>query len=179
MNNIYLTGYRCTGKTTAGILLADRLGREFIDADEMLVKKVGMPVSEIVEKYGWDYFRNIESDVLESIADMDEKIVATGGGVVLRDKNIENMRRTGSVVWLKASAETIFKRMTEDIKTKDQRPGLSDRGPFLEIEEILANRLPLYSKAMDFSFETDNLEIDKIVSMIVEKISREAISQCF
>jgi shikimate kinase len=171
MKNIYLTGYRCTGKTSTGQLLSKKLGWDFVDADDMLVKDAEMTVAEIVERFGWDDFRNRESRILKSISRTTRKVVATGGGVILRDENIETMRDTGTVVWLKASVETIAARMVSDVKTDDQRPGLTDKGPVREIEETLEIRLPMYMKAMDFAVNTDGKTLQSICDEILEKMS--------
>ena len=171
MRNIYLVGYRCTGKTTVGKTLAQRLGKDFIDADDMLVRDAGMTVAEIVQRFGWDDFRNRESRILKTIANMKGKIVATGGGVILRDENIETIRKAGTVVWLRASVKTIAARMANDVNSKDQRPGLTDKGPMSEIEETLELRTPMYRKAMDFSIETDGIPVHDICDRILDKLS--------
>jgi shikimate kinase len=171
MKHIYLIGYRCTGKTSVGRLLSKKLGWDFVDADEVLVKDAEMKVAEIVQRFGWDDFRNRETRILKSISRMDRKVVATGGGVILRDENIETMRTSGTVVWLKASVETIARRMAGDEKTGDLRPGLTDKGPVKEIEETLDFRLPMYGKSMDFSIETDGIPVNEICDLILEKLS--------
>ena len=171
MKHIYLIGYRCTGKTSVGKSLAGKLAMDFVDADDFLVKDAGMTVAEIVEQFGWDDFRNRETRILQTISHMDKNVVATGGGVILRDSNVEILRATGTVIWLKASVETIARRMVKDVHTEDLRPGLTDKGPFQEIEDTLKMRIPLYKKAMDFSVETDNLAVSDICDRIIEKLS--------
>ncbi len=172
MKNIYLIGYRCTGKTSVGKTLAKKLNRDFLDADEVLVSDMEMTVAEIVQRFGWDEFRNSETRILKKMSRMDGKIVATGGGVILRDENIETMRDSGSVIWLKAEVSTIAERMVADVKTGDQRPGLAEKGPVDEIGETLAVRTPMYSKAMDFSIETDRMNVQEICDRILEKLSQ-------
>ena len=170
MTTIYLTGYRCTGKTTVGRLLARKMQWSFIDADEMLVEDAKMSVAEIVEQYGWDDFRNRESVILKRISQGKDQVVATGGGVVLREKNRQIMKESGTVVWLKASVATIFERMSNDDKTDGQRPGLTDKGALAEIEETLAQRLPLYKEARDFTVETDGKTVTDIRDEILSQI---------
>jgi shikimate kinase len=171
MNQIYLIGYRCTGKTSVGKLLAKKLGWDFVDADDVLVKDAEMTVAEIVERFGWDDFRNRESRILKTISRSDKRVIATGGGVILRDENVETMRDSGTVIWLKASVETIADRMQNDVNTGDLRPGLTDKGPVLEIAETLAKRTPLYKKTMDFAIETDGLTVQTICDCILEKLA--------
>lgn len=173
--NIFLTGYRCTGKTTIGKQLAGLFGFDFIDADEMLVEDAGMTVAEIVERFGWDDFRDRESEVLKKLCSMNNVVVATGGGVILRDHNVDCMKKAGTVVWLKASVETIAERMVRDDKTGEQRPGLTDKGAVREIEETLTLRLPMYQGAMNFSVDTDDKSVDEICSKIKNTLEQESV----
>jgi shikimate kinase len=170
MNHIFLTGYRCTGKTSVGKLLSQKLGWNFVDADELLVTEAQMTVAQIVAQFGWDDFRNRESRTLLKICDIEKTVVATGGGVILRKENVNAMKDSGTVIWLKASAETIAERMTGDGKTGEQRPGLTDKGALKEIEETLNQRLPLYENAMDFSVDTDGFMVEDICECILGEL---------
>lgn len=165
--NIFLIGYRCTGKTTVAEKLAELTGKTCIDADVMLVDTAKMTVAEIVEKFGWDNFRDRETDVLNELCELKNHIIATGGGVILREENIAAMKKAGSVIWLKASVETIAERLTADVKSDDQRPALTDKGVIKEIRETLDFRTPLYENAMDFAVETDKASIDEICQEIL------------
>lgn len=168
--NIFLIGYRCTGKTSVGRSLAKSLGRPFLDADSELVKKQDLNISEIVRKHGWDAFRKIESDVIKRVCDLDDHVVATGGGAVLNDKNVKHMKRSGKLVWLKATPETIKKRILQDKNTKDFRPALTSKGSVEEIQETLLIRNPYYEKAMDFDVDTDDIGIDEVCHDIIKKL---------
>jgi shikimate kinase len=170
MKHIFLTGYRCTGKTSIGRQLADTLGLEFVDADDLLVKNAGKTVAKIVEESGWDHFRDLESRTLQTICEMAPKVVATGGGVILREDNVRLLKDHGTVVWLKASVDTIASRMTGDSKTGEQRPGLTDKGAIAEIAETLKQREPLYSNAMDFSVDTDGAGVDDLCRCIADEL---------
>lgn len=170
MTNIYLTGYRCTGKTTIGRMLAKKMGWAFVDADEQLVSDAGMTVADIVAQFGWDDFRNRESAVLKKISASNSQVVATGGGVILRESNRSLMKETGTVIWLTASVKTIAERMVNDEMTQGQRPGLTDKGALQEIEETLIQRTPIYREAMDFSVETDGKSLDDICDVILTEI---------
>jgi shikimate kinase len=168
--NIFLIGYRCTGKTSVGRSLAKRLGRPFLDADSELVKEHDLKISEIVNKQGWDVFREIESDIIKRFCELDDHVVATGGGVVLNDKNVKLMKRNGKLVWLKAKPETIKKRILQDKKTKDFRPPLTSKGSIDEVHETLQNRNPFYEKAMDFVVDTDDIGIHEVCNIIIKKL---------
>ncbi len=168
--NIFLIGYRCSGKTKAGKSIAYILNRQFIDTDLKVVEEEGMTISEIVDKKGWDFFREKESAVLKKVCNHDMQIVATGGGIVLNKKNRVNMKKNGKIVWLKATFETVKKRMLLDSKTKDFRPSLTLKELDEEIKETLLLRKPLYEKAMDFSIDTDNLDIDGVCKAVIKYI---------
>jgi len=169
--NIFLIGYRCTGKTSVGRSLAKSLGRPFLDADSELVKEQNLNISEIVRKQGWDAFREIESDIIKRVCALDDHVVATGGGAVLNDKNVKHMKRSGKLVWLKATPETIKKRILQDKNTEDFRPPLTSRGSFEEIHETLLNRNPFYEKAMNFDVDTDGIGIDEVCHAIIKKLN--------
>ena len=168
--NIFLIGCRCSGKTKAGKSIAYILNRQFIDTDLKVVEEEGMTISEIVDKKGWDFFREKESAVLKKVCNHDKQIVATGGGIVLNKENRVNMKKNGKIVWLKANFATVKKRMLLDSKTKDFRPSLTSKELDEEIKETLLLRKPYYEKAMDFSIDTDNLDIDGVCKAVITNL---------
>jgi shikimate kinase len=168
--NIYLIGYRCSGKTTIGRLLANQLQWSFIDADEMLVETYQQSISEMVARGGWAAFRQKEKEIIRCLSRRHHHVIATGGGVILDKDNIRMMKTSGTVVWLQASVASIEKRMECDAKTDDQRPALTSGNLRQEIEKTLQERLPLYQSAMDLSVRTDELTIDEICRSVISKI---------
>ncbi|MEA3427736.1 MAG: shikimate kinase [Thermodesulfobacteriota bacterium] len=168
--NIFLIGYRCTGKTSVGKSLAWTLGWSFIDADLELVDKYGMTITEIVSKEGWSSFREKEKAVVKRLSVLDKHVVATGGGVILDIENVEQMKKSGTIIWLKAMPETIKERILQDQNTEELRPSLTSKGLVEEIEETLLDRKPLYESAMDFSVDTDNRSIEDICGRIIGKL---------
>lgn len=164
--NIFLVGFRCTGKSSVGKAIAQRLNYPFKDADEEIVRENKITISEMVAEKGWQFFREKERKVIHRLSLLQDHIIATGGGAVLNPDNIADMKHSGFVVWLKAKPETIKKRMLSDNLTQEQRPALTDKGLIDEIAETLAFRNPLYEKAMDVCIDTDNLEIRDIISML-------------
>ena len=168
--NIFLTGYRCSGKTSVGKALAMKLGWVFIDADEELVKKYSMTINDIVLRQGWDSFREKEKGILKKICGLDKHVVATGGGVVLDNENVENMKKSGVVVWLRVDPETVKKRILMDKTTGDFRPSLSSKGLVEEIEETILYRQPYYEEAMDFIVDTDSRSIDDVCGKVMGKL---------
>lgn len=168
--NIFLIGYRCTGKTTVGRSLAKRLERLFFDTDSELVKEQGMKISEIVSKKGWADFREVEKRIIRRTCERDNQVVATGGGAVLDDDNVKRMKDSGVLVWLRADAKTIEKRIIEDHTTLDFRPALTSKGSVEEIRETLLGRNPYYERAMDFFVDTDFKGIDAVCDTIIRKL---------
>jgi len=170
--NIFLIGYRCTGKTSMGRLVAEKIGWEFIDADELLMKNSGETVADIVSRGGWPLFRKLERDTLDAICLNRRQVIATGGGVVTDDENIDLMKRNGVVVWLRAAPETILARMVRDTRTGDLRPSLTDRGLKQEIVETLKERTPLYRIAMTVDVDTEGKTIEEVALEVLNLLAR-------
>jgi shikimate kinase len=168
--NIYLIGYRCTGKTTVGKLLAVHLEWDFIDTDDKIVEVAGQSIKEIVDSQGWEIFRKMERDVIKNVSDHRSLVIATGGGVIIDEENVGVMKRTGSVVWLKASAQTIQRRLSKDKTTQAFRPSLTQKGTIEEVRETLKKRAPYYESAMNFSVETDEATVEDVCREILKRI---------
>ena len=169
--NLFLIGYRCSGKTTTGKSIARAIDWAFVDSDLIVIKENGKSIKDIIDTEGWDAFRRMERSALKQICANDRQVVATGGGVVLDQSNIKAMKTSGMVIWLNAGAETIQKRMLQDKNTDDFRPALTDKGRMEEIEDMLLKRNPYYESASDFSIHTDNAPIDEITQKIIQKLS--------
>ena len=126
--NIVLIGYRCSGKSTVGQRLAERLSREFIDCDDYIEKKTELTIREIFELHGESHFRTLESRAIIELGKLDGKIIATGGGAVLKYKNIQALKRNGRVIWLDVKPDTACRRLMEDPRTGEGE-GDADGGP--------------------------------------------------
>ena len=170
LNNIYLVGYRGSGKTTLGKFLAARLGWRFIDSDDEIIKSSGMTIREMVDSEGWSVFRERECRMIELIAGLQKCVVATGGGAVLNPGNISKIKASGKVIWLKTNPETIKARLLKDTNTKELRPSLTEKDFDTEIVETLKEREPLYKKAMDIQITTDNTDIESMCIGILEEL---------
>ncbi|MEW6077254.1 MAG: shikimate kinase [Thermodesulfobacteriota bacterium] len=168
--NIFLIGYRCTGKTSVGMRLAELTGKRFVDADDWFTARHGI-ISEYVAAYGWDEFRRQETAILKTIARGGDQVIATGGGVVLKSENVAVMKARGLVVWLTASEETIARRMAADPVTAVSRPGLTALPLRDEIAKTLAERMPLYRRAMDFCVDTDGLPVEDVCRRIIDEVA--------
>jgi shikimate kinase len=174
--NIVLIGYRCSGKSLAGKTLADDLGLDLVDTDQVLEERVGSPIPHYVAENGWEAFRMLEKMIIRSISNLDQRVIATGGGVVLDWENVRNLRQTGRVVWLQASITSIRERMGQDERSGKVRPGLVGENPLEEIEEILGERTALYERACDDVVNTDGLSPDAVVRNIIQSLPEALIT---
>ncbi|MDM8555449.1 shikimate kinase [Desulfococcaceae bacterium HSG7] len=165
--NLFLIGYRCTGKSTVGKILAQRLKRPFIDTDKLITDEQGCTIDAIIKQRGWDFFRSIETDTIKRVCADDNRVVATGGGAVLAPQNVRLMQNNGVLIWLQATPETIRLRMAQDSATASSRPALTSGTSLEEIEETLATRDSFYTKAMNFAVDTDHKGIDNICTEII------------
>ncbi len=163
--NIILIGFMGTGKTTVARLLADRLQMEFIEMDSLIEEEEGLSIREIFERYGEDYFREKEAEVVRRVSEMEGVVVSTGGGVVLKRENMQRLRRKGVIVCLTASVEEILQR-TGRSKT---RPLLNVREPEKRIRQLLSEREPLYAQA-DLVVQTDHLSPEEVTDRIVSAV---------
>ncbi len=143
---IFLIGYRCTGKTTTGQILADNDGFDFIDLDQAIEQESKSDITQIIAKYGWDRFRKLESRALLNLKDNTNLIVATGGGIITNPDNLELIKKNGFVIWLDADIKTILHRLNHDINTLSSRPTLLGKNTIEETKELFIQREPLYEK---------------------------------
>jgi shikimate kinase len=142
-SNIFLVGMMGAGKTTVGRALATRMKREFVDTDRVLVDRTGVPVATVFEIEGEEGFRRRESAILREVCEQDERVVATGGGIVLAEENLQVMRESGTVVYLRARLESLWERTRHD----SSRPLLATANPRERLAELLTQREPLYRAA--------------------------------
>jgi shikimate kinase len=161
--NIVLIGYRGTGKSRVASRLAELSKWPVVSTDAEIVKKAGMPVSDIIRKRSWDYFRDVESEICRQAGKKDRTIIDTGGGAVLRKENVEALRQRGRIFWLTAEVSTIMER----IKASNERPSLTGKKSYVEeVEEVLQERIPLYKAAADHIIPTDGRTIDEIATEV-------------
>lgn len=165
MKNIILTGFMGSGKTEVGKELSSMLGYTFIDVDEEIVKSENMPITEIFRQFGEPYFRDIETKIIKAVSSLKSAVIATGGGAVLRKENTDALRENGIIVWLKARAETILKRTSND----SSRPLLQVPNPLEKIKELLTYRAPFYEKA-DIIIDTEDKTPLKIAEEILKAV---------
>jgi len=150
---LYLIGARGTGKSTVGRALAARLGWSFADADEHLEAAAGTTIADIFQRQGEAAFRELEAAALAELSERERHVIATGGGVVLREANHDRLAK-GFVVWLQATPEDAFARMQSDPTTAGRRPNLTSTGGVEELRSIMAAREPFYRALADYALDT-------------------------
>jgi len=167
--NIVLIGYRGTGKSTLGKIVAARLDRQLISTDQEIVRRTGSSIPDIVAAHGWDYFRDVETAVCQDLAGRDNLVIDTGGGAILRQQNVDVFKRNGRLIWLTASVDTIATR----IGGETQRPSLTGTKSHVdEIRDVLCERVPKYQAAADLTIATDGRSIEELASFIVQSFAR-------
>ena len=169
MPNIVLVGFMGTGKTSVGQRLARRLGMTYVDTDDIIEQTAGRRITDIFNQHGELYFRELESDAVRKVSRLDNHVISTGGGVVLRAENLEFLKRNGVVFCLMATSEEIWAR----VKHETHRPLLKAPNPVKKIHEMLKDREAYYALA-DCMIRTDGVPIERVADKIIE-VFRHAI----
>jgi shikimate kinase len=160
--NLVLAGFMGTGKTSAGRLAAKRLGREFVDVDALIEEREGCDIPTIFAAAGEAQFRAIERDTIREVAARAGIVIATGGGAVVDPGNLAELRRTGTVVLLTATPETILSRVGRDTR----RPLLRGEDRLIRITELLEKRRAAYG-AIPLQVATDGLTTAEVAEHVV------------
>ena len=163
--NILLTGFMGAGKTTVGKKLAKRLGYFFIDTDREIEKEQGCSIAEIFKYGGEECFRDLETDILQKLQTKQNLVIATGGGMVLRNENRSLMQSLGTRVYLKVELQELMRRLKKDKK----RPLLQKLKPEEHILEMLQQRKSIYEEA-ECIIDTTDLSPHQMVTEIIRKI---------
>ena len=163
--NIVLIGYRGTGKSVISKILADILHCKCYSLDEEITQQAGKSIREIVKQEGWGRFREIERGVVQQVSsEVRNSIIDCGGGVVMDEHNVTDLRQNGKVVLLKLSLEKIIQRISRD----SSRPPLEEKLSFIEEQQkTLIERDPQYRAAADCVFETTYLKPSQIAMKII------------
>lgn len=164
--NIILIGFMGAGKSTISAYLSNILEMEEVDTDKLIVEKEGMSIPEIFEKHGETYFRNSESNTLIELQKRSRLIVSCGGGIVLKDENVQHMKKCGRIVLLTATPETTLER----VKGSTERPILNNNMNTQFIAELMEKRREKYLAAADIIVETDHKTVSQICEELVKKV---------
>ena len=164
--NIYLIGFMGAGKSTIARALVRELGFPLVEMDEQIVKEQGMSINDIFEKYGEDHFRDIETQLVDNLAEKKGVIVSCGGGVVVRPQNTKRMKESGRIVFLTATPETVYER----VKNSSDRPILNGHMNVDYIAGLMEKRRALYENAADISVATDGKTREAICREILDRL---------
>ncbi len=168
MNNIVITGFMGTGKTSVGRAVADKLKLEFVDMDAVIVERQGMEINEIFAAHGEPFFRQLERDLCAELAAQENLVIATGGGALTFPENRAVMGKSAILICLSASVEEIMRRLD----AASDRPLLHVADRRAKIESLLVARRAAYA-AIPHQIDTTGLSVEKVVAR-VEEICRFA-----
>jgi shikimate kinase len=165
-NVLALVGMPGGGKSTVGRHLARQLGQRFFDADAEIERRIGCPIRVFFEREGEARFRDIEQDVIASLADEAGAVLATGGGAVLRPANRQLLHQRATVVYLRSTPEELFRRLRHDT----HRPLLQVADPLRKLRELFTERDPLYRETAHFVIETGRPSVPTLVNMVLMQL---------
>ena len=171
--NIVLIGYRCSGKTAVGQILAKKLGRDFVDIDTLIEDDSGCSIEALVSRNGWSHFREIEKRVIKAVTTKNNQVIATGGGAVMDADNVTCLKKNSWLVWLDGTPEVLSQRMAKDQARGNVRPSLTGGDAIAEIAAVLAHRRPNYERAGDLRIDTDRFSVHEIAELIVGNLPEE------
>jgi shikimate kinase len=167
--NIIFVGPMGAGKTTIGKQLARQLGRHFYDSDRVIEERTGANIPLIFELEGEAGFRRREKAIIAELTEMDNIVLATGGGAILDPDNRDQITRQGFVIYLNAPLKQLVNRTSKD----KNRPLLQTEDPRKKLEEILAVRDPLYREVADEIIETDGSPVRNVVKKLVALVTEQ------
>lgn len=165
--NLYLIGYRGSGKSTVAPLVAEQLQWKWEDTDEQVELLAGCPISDIFAEYGERTFREWETTVIEALSRQSDYVISTGGGAPVDETNQRLMKSNGFCIWLSAPPSVLWKRISQDDKTGNQRPNLTDSGGLQEVETVVNARTPIYKACADYTIDVSSLSPEQIADAIV------------
>lgn len=167
--NIVLVGMMGAGKTTVGRMLAKQLGKTFIDSDEEIQKRTGVKISHIFDVEGEEGFRQRESCVIQDLVKLDNIVLATGGGAVLKPDNRAALQANGIVIYLKSGVHDLWQRTRHD----HNRPLLQTANPRARLQELFEQRDPIYSAVADHVIHTGKQSVQILIARLIKKISAQ------
>lgn len=168
--SIALIGFMGTGKTAAGKVLAERLGKEFIELDSLIERKAEKTIPEIFQQGGEVAFRELEIEATKEVSEKKNVVIACGGGLVLNKINIDRLKKECLIVYLTASPGVILKRASDD---ENERPLLKVANKTLTIKELLRFRKPFYERAAEIKINTSKLDINSVAEQIISKVNAD------
>jgi shikimate kinase len=168
--NIALIGFMGTGKSAVGKALAEKLGLKFVEMDWLIEEMAGKPIPDIFQQDGEIAFRELEIEVTKKVAQGSRQVIACGGGMVLNKINVDRLRETSRMVYLKSSPRKIMERTSADT---NERPLLEVPDPAQLIRELLDFRKPFYERSADITINTSRLSINKVTDLIIYRLKED------
>jgi shikimate kinase len=169
--SLSLVGMPGCGKSTVGRQLARQLGLAFVDSDHEIESRTGMPVRAFFERHGEEAFRDLEQEVIDTLAGLDGQVLATGGGAVLRPSNRDALHSRTHVLYLRTTAEELFRRLRHDT----QRPLLQVDDPLKRLRELFRERDPLYRRTAHFVIESARPSVPSLLGMVLMQLEMAGI----
>lgn len=166
---VTLIGYRGCGKSSIAPRLARRLGWSWVDSDDVIEQRAGASIRDIFEHEGEEGFRKWESNVISDLLQQTKLVMASGGGAILSEENRRKMKAAGPVIWLRASVETLTRRLSGG-RAGQRRPSLTGRPIAEEVAEVLAVREPLYQECATLIFESGSERPEQVAQRIAQQI---------
>lgn len=167
--NLYLIGYRGSGKSTVGRQVAERLEWPYLDTDREIEDLASQSIRRIFEQDGEPVFREWERTVIQAVAMRNRAVISLGGGAIMDPANCQTLNATGWTVWLKAPAALLYSRIQHDPQSSETRPRLSQDDGLAEVENILQQRRDLYAACADYTVEIHELPPHEIAERIVNQ----------
>jgi shikimate kinase len=164
--NVYLVGLMGAGKTTIGRSLAKRLNLDFVDSDREIEARTGVSIPTVFEIEGEEGFRKREAQMIADLSRLSGRVVATGGGAVLRQENRANLRASGFVVYLNVPPHTLWERTRHD----RNRPLLQVDDPLLKLKELYSQRDPFYREVADLVVDSGRINAQNVLQLLIKEV---------
>jgi shikimate kinase len=170
--NVVFIGFMAVGKTSVAKEVARRLGKGYVSTDELIVNKVNKSISKIFEENGERFFRELEKDAVKEASMMENVVIDCGGGVILHEENVKELKRSGIIFFLYATPETIFKRSLNELGV---RPLLGKTFSLDDVKRLLEKRMPLYLDAADYIVDTTDCNVEAVAEKVVSVLKGDGI----
>ena len=163
--NLILCGMMCVGKTTVGKKVAELTSRCWVDTDQLIEERHGK-ISQIFAQQGEAHFRALETQIVEALSTQDGLVISTGGGLVLRDENVNLLKENGKIVFLRAQLETLLSRLSTD----GTRPLLCSQteSATVRLSNLLTQRTPIYQQVADYIIDVDEKTVEEVAAELIK-----------